>query len=351
MLAYAYTSLRTSSFERLGLADLPTEPDLYAAIICQLLRSQILQGLHRAYITQTTETDTLRGRLDFSESLARASFPRGQAVCTFEAITVDNQLNQAIKATLLYLHTLPLIKENSLLVKEQLRHFEQISTVPLRSISWSSLRRHQFSRQTQRYRLLVDLCELVAKAALLDQGSDGRRQTSFMDDAQQSLLFERFVREYVRRHYPALTVSASEIGWAEDLEFEGREGTLPRMRSDVMISDKQTTLIIDTKFYGSPLTGRFGTQSLRSGHIYQIQSYVLNYQALHPNRHVSGMLLYAQTEAPIQPVGRFRIHGHDLSVHSINLDRDFAEIAASLDSIVNTSFPDAAAVGQAWRDR
>ena len=53
---------------------------------------------------------------------------------------------------------------------------------------------------------------------------------------------------------------------------------------------------------------------------------------------VSGMLLYAQTDEKIQPNNTYMMSGNKISVRTLNLNCDFAEIVAQLDWIIEEHF-------------
>ena len=58
-------------------------------------------------------------------------------------------------------------------------------------------------------------------------------------------LYEKFILEYYKRHYPKLSVSASQIPWSLD---DGMDDMLPIMQSDIHLQRENTVLIIDAKY-------------------------------------------------------------------------------------------------------
>lgn len=56
-----------------------------------------------------------------------------------------------------------------------------------------------------------------------------------------------------------------------------------------------------------------------------------------PHR-VSGMLLYAATDESIQPDNSYQMSGNQISVKTLDLNRNFSEIAAQLNAIVDKHF-------------
>ena len=53
---------------------------------------------------------------------------------------------------------------------------------------------------------------------------------------------------------------------------------------------------------------------------------------------VSGMLLYAATDEAIQPDNSYQMSGNKISVKTLDLKREFSEIAAQLKAIINENF-------------
>lgn len=84
----------------------------------------------------------------------------------------------------------------------------------------------------------------------------------------------------------------------------------------------------------------YDTHTLHSNNLYQIFTYVKN-KSIDLNsgaNDVSGMLLYAQTDEKIQPNNTYMMSGNKISVRTLNLNCDFAEIVAQLDWIIEEHF-------------
>ena len=116
------------------------------------------------------------------------------------------------------------------------------------------------------------------------------------------------------------------------------------MQSDIVITNKaaKKTLIIDAKYYthNMQMKAPYMTQTLHSGNLYQIFTYVKNKAAEFGNEphQVSGMLLYAATDEAIQPDNRYRMSGNQISVKTLDLNKNFSEISAQLNRIVEDHF-------------
>ena len=112
------------------------------------------------------------------------------------------------------------------------------------------------------------------------------------------------------------------------------------MQSDIMLTRGNEVLIIDAKYHTHTTQARYDVHTLHSGNLYQIFTYVKNKDTEfgdEPHR-VSGMLLYAATDEAIQPDNSYRMSGNQISVKTLDLNRDFSEIAAQLNAIVDKHF-------------
>ncbi len=110
------------------------------------------------------------------------------------------------------------------------------------------------------------------------------------------------------------------------------------MQSDVVLSHDGRILIIDAKYYAHTMQMHFDKPTIHSHNLYQLFTYVKNEQANESQKQVSGMLLYARTHEAIQPDDVYQMSGNQISVQTLDLNQDFAQIAAQLDKIVQTHF-------------
>lgn len=159
----------------------------------------------------------------------------------------------------------------------------------------------------------------------------------FLDEQRMCRLYEKFILEYYKNNYPKLTVSASQIPWTLD---DGIGDMLPVMQSDIHLQKENTVLIIDAKYYTNTTQFQFDKHTLHSNNLYQIFTYAKNrkYQFGDEDNKVSGMLLYARTDALIQPDNIYQMHGNQISVKTLDLNKPFDEIAKQLDEIVAVHF-------------
>ena len=189
------------------------------------------------------------------------------------------------------------------------------------------------TNQNKRY--IMYYLRSMAYSDVTDSGD--YRLASFVDEQRMCRLYEKFILEYYSRHYPELSVSASQIPWSLD---DGIGTMLPVMQSDIHLQRGNTVLIIDAKYYSHTTQSQFDKHTIHSNNLYQIFTYVKNrsYQFGEEKNTVSGMLLYAKTEEEIQPDNVYQMHGSQISVKTLDLNQPFAEIANQMDRIVESHF-------------
>ena len=115
----------------------------------------------------------------------------------------------------------------------------------------------------------------------------------------------------------------------------------PKKDRDIMLARGSDVLIIDAKYYAHTTQTQYDVHTIHSGNLYQIFAYVKNKDAefgARPHK-VSGMLLYAATDETVQPDNSYRMSGNRISVRTLDLNREFSEIAAQLNAIVDEHFP------------
>lgn len=156
----------------------------------------------------------------------------------------------------------------------------------------------------------------------------------FLDEQRMCRLYEKFILEYFKKEHPEVKASASQIPWDTD---DGYREMLPVMQSDIMLKSGDKTLVIDAKYYAHTTQSQYNTNTLHSGNLYQIFTYVKNLDTSNSGS-VAGMLLYAKTDEIVLPNNDYKMGGNQISVKTLDLDCEFAEIKRQLDDIVQRYF-------------
>lgn len=328
MLSYAFKILQQNNYEQVESESYENIYDLFSEILYKGVSKQLKQGLYKEYILKNDNLPTIKGKVILRESIQNQMQRKQLLACEYDELSADNLFNQIIKAALILLIKEPSVKkERKIRLKKTLHHFSSISLIDPNQISW---RRLQFQRNNQNYQMLLNICKFIIEGLLLTIEAGVYKTPTFSEENIASL-FERFVLEYYKKHYPELNPHAPHVAWNVQAE-DDPEGILllPQMKTDIKISDGHQSLIIDTKFYSNNLN-KFG--KIISENLYQIYSYVKN-EDRDRTGNVSGMLLYAQTNSKEVLDYTYNMDNNLINVKSIDLNQDFQSIRKQLNGIV-----------------
>ncbi len=327
MLAYAFQVLNENGYKDIETEQFDNVGELCAAILAKGVALQLKRGLGKEYIPQTEPLSSLRGKIDIAESIKTQSMLRKQLVCTYDEFSVNSYMNQILKSTMELLIRSDISKVRKKELRKLLVFFGDVDPLNVYDINWQL----QYNRNNQSYQMLISVCYLVVKG-LLHTNSDGTTKLmDFLDEQRMSKLYEKFILKYYKKEFPHTRPSASQIDWQLD---DGFDLMLPTMKTDIMLTHKEKTLIIDAKYYSESTQEQFGVRKNRSDNLYQIFTYVKNKEAeLSGEDHqVSGLLLYAKTDGEIQPNQTYRMSGNTIGVRTLDLECDFSAITEQLTS-------------------
>ena len=333
MLAYAFQVLNENGYKDIATEQFDNVGELCAAILAKGISVQLKRGLGKEYVSQTEPMSSLRGKIDIAESIKTQSMLRKQLVCTYDDFTVNSYTNRILKSTMELLIRSDISKVRKKDLRKLLVFFGNVDSIDVHDINW----RLQYNRNNQSYRMLISICYLVVKGLLQTNTAGTTKLMDFLDEQRMCRLYEKFILEYYRKEHPEVKASASQIPWQLDDDFGAM---LPVMQSDIMLSKGSATLIIDAKYYGHTTQSQYGVNTLHSGNLYQIFTYVKNKDAEYGDQPhtVSGMLLYAQTDEVVQPNHVYHMSGNKITVRTLDLNLPFSDIAKQLDGIVATHF-------------
>ena len=333
MLSYAFQVLNEQGYKNIETEQFDNVAELCAAILSKGVSMQLKRGLGREYIENTEPLSSLRGRIEISESIKTRSMLKRQLVCSYDDFSENSYMNRIIKTTMELLLHADIAKARKKELRKLLVFFGNVDLLDVHTINWKI----QYNRNNQTYRMLISICYLVVKG-LLQTNTDGTtRLMDFLDEQRMNRLYEKFILEYYAKECPQVKATASQIPWALD---DGIGIMLPVMQSDIMLTRGSEVLIIDAKYYTHTTQTQYDVHTLHSGNLYQIFTYVKNKDTEFGDKphKVSGMLLYAATDEAIQPDNSYQMSGNKISVKTLDLNRDFSEIAAQLNAIVAEHF-------------
>lgn len=335
MLSYAFTVLNQGEYEDIAVEEFENIHNLFAAILSKGIGRQLKQGLYREYLNCKEDITVVCGKIDIAGTIKNQLARKRVVTCEYDELSENNLMNQIIKTAVMLLIGCKRVKqEYKDDLKKEMLFFSNIDTLDPSAIRWSSIR---FQRNNSTYRMLIGLCQLIIEGMLLTTDSGEYRLRSFINERQMERLYEKFILEYYAKECPQVKAVASQIPWALD---DGMSKMLPVMQSDITLSKGSNVLIVDAKFYAHTTQERFDLHTIHSNNLYQIFTYVKNRDKEFGDKphNVSGMLLYAATDEAIQPDSVYRMSGNKISVKTLDLNREFGEIAGQLKEIVEEHF-------------
>lgn len=189
---------------------------------------KLSEGLYREYISRQEELSVMRGKINMPGTIKNRLAHKRELTCDFDELSENNLLNQILKTTVtLLLRNGKVQAKYKDDLKKKMLYFSNVEIIEPTGIKWSSIR---FQRNNQTYRMLVSICQLIIEGMLITTDSGDYRLASFVDEQRMCRLYEKFILEYYSRHYPELSVSASQIPWSLD---DGIGTMLPVMQSDI----------------------------------------------------------------------------------------------------------------------
>jgi 5-methylcytosine-specific restriction enzyme subunit McrC len=332
LLCYAWNRLTEK-----GLVDVTTSGttelvDLLARILITGVSGLRRRGLERSYDEIEREIAGVRGRICIAETVGRLQDRHGRATCVFDELTVDTPQNRVVKAAMRTVGAVDELSErNRASLRRLIRELSEVADRPLTRAAFRDVKLHSNNRH---YRFLIDVALLIRECAIPDETPGKVRFRDFSREGPElARLFESFVRNFLRIERRDLMVASEDLDWIASSEDDPQLSLLPTMRTDITVRSGDRTLVIDTKFYEETLQMRYEKQSVHSGHLYQLVSYVRNMENRPgPDGHAEGMLLYPTTSKALD-IG-YVIQGHKLRVRTVDLSREWRDIEMELLEIV-----------------
>jgi 5-methylcytosine-specific restriction enzyme subunit McrC len=171
---------------------------------------------------------------------------------------------------------------------------------------------------------------MVHRYALPDEVGLGMHFLDFTrDDDRMWKVFQFFVTNFYRRRQSTYAVRSEAFPWFSSDRHHSAPVFLPRLETDIVLADKKSKVVIDTKYSIKPLVTRRDKTTLRSTHVNQMFAYMKNVEARdHKERTVRGVLLYAAVAGSF--CWDWTLFGYPLRVAAVDLGREWQEIEDQL---------------------
>ncbi len=331
MLSYAFQNLNFICGESIKTENFENIQDLLATILCRGINTQLKRGIYKEYEEKEEALSCIKGKIIFTKSISQSTMIDKKLVCNFDEFTENTYINQVLKSTCELLISKSDIKlQNKKLLKKVLLYFSRVDSIDVKRINWSRITYH---RNNITYKTLINICYLIIKGLISTTESGELKFNRYLDDQYMHYLYEKFILEFYKKHFPQLNPGSKCIDWnimdSNEIEF------LPKMQSDIMLEHNGKTLIIDAKFYKHSMQERFEKKSFISGNLYQIYTYVKNKDVTHSGN-VSGLLLYAKTDEEQIPDNEYIFDNNKIGIKTLDLNTDWINIKNKLIDIAQT---------------
>ena len=334
VLCYAWERLDRLTVEPRDVRD-ACDDDLPQNLLARLLLDSfdriLRRGLDRGYQGRTEETRRPRGKVDLPATVRRALRARGRVHVRYEELSRDVLHNRIVKTTMQRLAAVPELDAG--LRSDLMRSARRIPDIAEVELRDDLFRRVQIHRNNADYGFLLDLCRLLSRHLFPETYAGTVHFRDFTgDDREMGLLFEDFVRGFLRIECPPLKVykGHKQIEWNDIPEGDAKR--FPVMEIDIYVPGAGgPSAIIETKCVAKPFVGASGTRadSLRSDHLYQLFAYLTNHAQSYPAEpRALGVLLYATAGDLLDY--RYNLHGHPLWVRSVDLAQPWQGLRADL---------------------
>lgn len=330
MLSYAVAdkSLRENDKILTNKENFENIYNLFSILLIETLNPIIKKGINKYYSLENDEIQSIKGKINITETLKKNSLYKHKIVCEYDEFNENIYINQIIKTTIFYLLKCSKVtQQNKIRLKTIYNNFDLVGLIETKNISWNRIK---FYRDTKTYKLPINICNLILNGLMVSLYDGTFEFSEFLSDKKLSYIFESFVREYYKYHYPNLNPSAKEIKWNTNQDFK----LLPKMKTDITLTNNNHSLIIDTKYYNKILQYHYDSYSWHNSNLNQVFTYVKNEDKNNSGK-VSGMLLYAKTDELYIKDESYNMGGNKISINIIDLTKDFETIKNKLNTIAN----------------
>lgn len=336
LMLYASDLFRMQGTGSVGLEDNPDElPDLIAEILIRAVELRQRRHLSFGYQSCDAVLNRVRGRIDLLQTERHQLLARGRVACHFDHLTVDTPRNRLVRAALEKIAGVVARRDLTYRCRslaEDLKAQGVSGKTPTRA----ELSKERFGRHDADDQFMVAAARLAFDLAIPTE-APGMNRLPFPEREVTWVrrLFERAVGGFYGVVLPPRgwrVQCGASLGWQIERKTMGIDRILPAMRTDMVLdhASTQRRIIIDTKFTSILTSGWYREESLRSGYIYQIYTYLRSQVGRGDSLAdcATGLLLHPSVGDLVDETAV--IQGHSIRFATVDLTASVAEIRSQL---------------------
>lgn len=333
LLCYAWDEFSPREIVSTAAEDFPDTLHLFSHLLVLGVRNLYRRGLEAGYKTTHEPTSTVRGRILMTETILLLATRPSKLACAFDEMTSDIPTNQILKATLKRLSGEKQLGSGLRgEVRQTLSLLGGIRDVNLSDRLFHEIHLHQNNRM---YSFLMTVCRFLYESTeAQEQQGQYKFRDVCKDQRRMRKIFEKFVRNFYIRRQSVFKVKSDGMKWTATARPGSDLVFLPQMRTDATLRAPHRTIVIECKYTDKLFQRWFSSDKFRSGHLYQLSTYLRNMEgSTAPDNAAEGILLYP-TVSGLHLDQSYNLQGHLVRIRTLNLNQAWQSIEHELLALV-----------------
>lgn len=313
--------------------------ELIAEILCRQVEQRLRDSLTQTYVSRTEALTRVRGRVELLRTEQQQLLRQGKVMCTFETLTLNTPRNCFVRGALEHLSNLLTHKslaKRCIQLSKQMRLRGVIGNAPSLRQVW----KERFGRHDKADKVMFFAAKLAYQLRIPTELKGSYQfHNPTRDEQRLRHLFEKAVAGFfnVRLSETNWQVHAGkQLSWQIDDRSPGADSIFPGMKTDIVLENQQEwrRIIIDTKFNSLLRPGYHRAETLRSGYLYQLYTYLRSQEQNEDPLSINseGVLLHPSTGVDIDEF--VVIQGHRMRFITVDLGAESNIITEQLTSLL-----------------
>ncbi|WP_404498116.1 5-methylcytosine-specific restriction endonuclease system specificity protein McrC [Arthrobacter sp. GAS37] len=315
-------------------------PDLLAEILVPSVGERIRKPLTPIFSMTSRDLRRVRGRIDVLRTESHQLLRRGQIACRFDELTIDSPRNRMVLAALSALaplvHSKPLASE----CRNQARALERMGVSASYSARDARALHVRLARNDTQDRRMVQAAKL---ALTLELPTDRAAPRGITRKTLNIHEFRRLFEAAVGGLYKATltrqdwrVLRGHQLAWDAERATDGALALMPQMKTDIILENAKDCrrIVIDTKFTSILVRGKHDKETFKSGHLYQLYTYVRTQENESDPLSASseGMLIYPATGRSVRE--SIQLSGHKMTAATVDLTSPAVDVRQQLVNLI-----------------